>query len=266
MTKLQNVPTPQLLEQAVAAARKDPSREADERWNIIRELHRRDDVAIRDEAAQWCASPEPLVRCLGADVLGQLGFGSSHPHATESEPVLVAMLRDPDESALACALVALAHLEAGDPTLIAAHAAHPSSEVREAVAFCLARREEAVARQTLVALSDDEDAEVRNWATFGLATVRGADTPAIGEALAARLSDAEDEVRGEAIRGLAARGDVRAIPAILEEIEQDQVMDIVIEAAALLPDKRFLPALEELLEQLPGTPELEIAVERCRAS
>lgn len=265
MTTLHTVPTPQLIEQAVTAARRDVTREAEDRWTIIRELHRRGEAAVRDAALEWCRSPEPLVRCLGADVLGQLGYTeSSHPYARESEPVLLSMLKDPDDTVLACALVALAHLGGGEPSTIAMQAAHPSSEVREAVAFCLARRDDPVAHQALVTLSADADAEVRNWATFGLGTLSGADSLAIREALAARLSDEDDEVRGEAMRGLAARGDVRAIPVILEEIEQDQVMDLAIEAATLLPDKRFLPALEELLEQLPDAAELQIAVERCR--
>jgi HEAT repeat protein len=265
MTTLHNVPTTQLLEQAVAAAHRDVTREAEDRWNIIRELHRRGEEATRDAAFEWCASPEPLVRCLGADVLGQLGYTeTSHPYAGQSEPVLVAMLEDPDETVLACAIVALGHLGSGDTAAIASYAGHRSSEVREAVAFSLAKRDEPVAHQTLVRLSTDDDAEVRNWSTFGLGTLGGADSPVIREALAARLSDQDDEVRGEAMRGLAARGDARAIPAILEEIEQDQVMDLAIEAAALLPDTRFLPALEELFEQLPDSADLRIAVERCR--
>lgn len=262
MSPLRNVAIPELLERVLAAARRDPSREADERWELLRELHRRGDQAIFDAAIEWCRSPEPLVRCLGADVLGQLGFADDFPHARPSEPVLMAMLQDPDERVLACALVALAHLDVGDPAFIAGHAGHASSEVREAVAFCLAERQDPIARQALVTLSADEDTEVRNWATFGLGTET--DSPAIREALAARLSDPDEEVRGEAMRGLAARGDVRAIPAILEEIEQDQVMDLAIEAAALLPDKRFLPALEELLEQFPDSADLKLAVERCR--
>lgn len=262
MKSLRHVEVSALLEQVLAAARRDPSREADERWELLRELHRRGDETTRDAALEWCASPEPLVRCLGADVLGQLGFAEGFPHARESEPVLMALLQDPDETVLACAMVALAHLDAGDVAAIARHAGHPSAEVREAVAFCLADRQEAVARQALVTLSADEDTDVRNWATFGLGTET--DSPEIREALAARLSDPDEEVRGEAMRGLAARGDVRAIPAILEEIEQDQVMDIAIEAAALLPDRRFVPALEELLEQFPESADLKIAVERCR--
>ena len=41
-------------------------------------------------------------------------------------------------------------------------------------------------------------------------------TPGIDEALRARLDDPCDEVRIEAVRGLAARGDARAIDTALE--------------------------------------------------
>jgi hypothetical protein len=261
---LQKVPTPELLNQALAAARRDESREADDRWHIIRELHRRGGEEIRDAAIEWCAAPEPLIRCLGADVLGQLGPSHEDPRVHASEPVLIAMLQDNDESVLACALVALAHLDAGDSAAFAAHTGHRSDEVREAVAFGLAKRDDPDALRALVTLSADPDSEVRNWATFGLGTHASAETPEVREALAARLADDDDEVRGEAMRGLAARGDVRAVSAILDELEQEEVIDLAIEAAALLPDKRFLPALEELLEALPDSAELKTAVERCR--
>ena len=66
--------------------------------------------------------------------------------------------------------------------------------------------------------------DCRNWATFALGALSELDSPAIREALAARLADADDEVRGEAIGGLAKRQDERAVDAILGELGKPDVM------------------------------------------
>ena len=75
----------------------------------------------------------------------------------------------------------------------------------------------------LIELSSDPDYDVRNWATFGLGSQIDTDTPAIREALWARLEEPEDEVRGEAWVGLARRGDVRVAAALLRELELHEV-------------------------------------------
>jgi len=264
MRVLESVSTEQLLERAASSAQQDSSRESKERWSFIRELHRRGDAAILEEASRWCTSTEGLLRCLGADVLGQLDFAESCPYAGESAPILVSPLDDNDEDVISCALVALGHLSVGNPEIIARLAGHESVDIRSSVAYCLGKRDEPIARETLVALSGDRDSDVRNWATFGLGTLSEVDSAMIREALVARLSDSEDEVRGEAMLGLATRGDARAIPTILEELERDDVMDLAIEAAGKLPDRSFLPELEALLAAHPDSSDIRLAVDRCR--
>lgn len=260
----ESVSTEHLLERAASSAQRDSSRESEERWSLIRELHRRGDAAILEAAVRWCTSTEALLRCLGADVLGQLGFTASYPYAAESSPSLVALLDDADEDVISCALVALGHLGVGNPEVIVQLAGHKGANIRCSVAYCLGRRDEPIARETLVALSGDRDSDVRNWATFGLGTLSEVDNAMIRGALVARLSDSEEEVRGEAMLGLATRGDTRAIPAILEELERDEVMDLAIEAAGKLPDRAFLPALDALLDVHPESSDIRLAVERCR--
>jgi HEAT repeat protein len=266
MRTLEGVSTERLLERAASSARRDSSRESDERWGVIRELHRRGYVSILEAAARWSTSTEGLLRCLAADVLGQLGFAASYPYAAESAPILVALLEDTDDDVVACALVALGHLGVGDADVIARLGGHESADIRSSVAYCLGKRDETAARESLVALSVDSDSAVRNWATFGLGALSEVDCATIREALVARLSDSEDEVRGEAMLGLATRGDARAIPAILEELERDQVMDLAIEAAGILANAAFLPALEALLEAHPDSSDIRVAVERCRST
>ena len=266
MKPLETVSTDELLEKAATAAKRDLSGESEERWSFIRELHRRGDPSILAAAAQWCTSPDGQLRCLGADVLAQLGFLASYPYAVESASILVALLVDVDEKVVSSALFALGHLGVGNLEAIARLATHECADVRYAVASCLGTRDEPLARETLVALSADNDSDVRDWATFGLGTLSAVDSAAIREALVARLSDSDDDVRGEAMRGLATRADTRAVPAILEELTRHEVMDLAIEAAGDLRDRAFIPALEALLDAHPESSDIRLALERCRST
>lgn len=265
MRDLEGVPTEELMARAAEAALRDPSRDAENRWGFIRELHHRGELSVFQASASWCASPDPLLRCLGADVLGQLGCDVRYPFTSDSTPILNSLLRDPDQNVVSSALFALGHLGVGDLATICPLATHESADVRHSVAYCLGTREEATARDTLIALSRDADTDTRDWATFGLGSLSDVDNPAIREALATRLSDPDDEVRNEAILGLAVRGDRRAVPAILAEFEEESVSVLAIEAAEKLPDKAFIPRLEALLETNPDDTDIKLAIERCRA-
>jgi HEAT repeat protein len=101
---------------------------------------------------------------------------------------------------------------------IAPLAGHPDAEVRVAVAQALGELgdvgPEAVA--SLVVLSRDTVDEVRSWATFALADDRLGPALGVADALAARLHDPCGEVRVEAVRGLARRGDPSAVDAALD--------------------------------------------------
>jgi HEAT repeat protein len=146
----------------------------------------------------------------------------------------------------ASALYALGHLERGEPSQLATLATDVSEDVRYALAYALGGRTDAISRVTLIKLSGDEDADTRNWATFALGSLSEEDSPVIRDALVARLTDANDEVRGEAILGLAKRGDERAVQPLLRELSETDVMMLAIEAAEEMPRGEFVPHLEAL--------------------
>lgn len=139
-----------------------------------------------------------------------------------------------------------------------------SEDVRCALAYTLGGRSDDLACGALVALSADEDLDTRNWATFALGTLCERDSPVIREALVSRLSDNEDEVRGEAMFGLAKRRDVRTAGAILTELGREDVLSLAIEAAEEMALSEFLPPLERLLAAHPDDENIQRAVERCR--
>ena len=138
------------------------------------------------------------------------------------------------------------------------------------------------ALDALIELSADPEPGVRDWATFALGTLAPQDTPALRDALAARLDDPDDDTRLEAVHGLALRGDAaRVEPALdlLGEVgphddggnaadtiwKRYALTQATVRLAALTGDARLKEHLPALDERLMGTAiegDLRIAYDR----
>jgi HEAT repeat protein len=90
------------------------------------------------------------------------------------------------------------------------------------------------AADALVRLASDPDSEVRDRATMGLSDPFDADSEEIRDALAARLTDGEGDIAGEALLGLAQRRDPRAL-ALLAWLEREPGNLVVAAAGAKRP-------------------------------
>lgn len=206
------------------ALRADAGGDEDRRWELVSHLHIHGGQPALEVAARWSGHREPAHRRLAADVLGQLGAAPGRaaadgPFRPESLALLLAMARgESDPDVLSSIAVGFGHI--GDDrslaTLIRLHT-HPDPDVRYGVVFGLLRCPDAAAAlDTLITLSADEDARVRDWATFGLARQTGMDFPRLRDALADRLGDDDADTRLEAVHGLATRGDERVIQPLLD--------------------------------------------------
>jgi HEAT repeat protein len=266
MPDLTKLDTPALLAHSRQLALADPTGDEETRWDAVRELHRRGDAAAFDQATTWSTDSEPLLRALAADVLSQLGWNEEHPFGQRSEPALTAMLDDSAIPVVSAALMAMGHLGVGPTARICTMADHSEADIRYSVAYCLGNRADDQSRATLVELSSDEDHEVRDWATFGLGTLCDNDSPAIRDALAARLKDDDEDTRCEAMVGLANRNDPRATEAVRKELQNECVGRLAIEAAGLLRDPQFTPRLEELLASNPDDTDLVEAILKSQSS
>ena len=106
---------------------------------------------------------------------------------------------------------------------------HPDPDIRQAVACCIELRRHPEGVPALVALTEDENDIVRDWATFALGSfadvVDGVwcypDSPELRAALHRRLEDPYPEARREAIWGLARRKDPYGLKLLLEHIESE---------------------------------------------
>jgi methionyl-tRNA formyltransferase len=232
---------------------------------------------VLDALRELAEDERPAARSVAAYVLGQLGV-PTRTAPDESAVLLEAMAADEHHPEVLAAIAgALGHL--GEPYgldwLLRLHR-HPDAGVRDVVADALAGRSDPRAIEALIELSADPDPGIRDWATFALGALAPADTPALREALAARLDDDDPDTAVEAIHGLALRGDPRAAEAALRQLgaggsgrglwSRHALEEATIRLAALTGDARFAAWLPEDVERFAGTTleeDLRRARERC---
>lgn len=219
-------------------------------WEAVVTLHVRATREVFEEARTLCRSECPQERSLGADILGQLGV-PDRLCPDECVAILAEMSAiETDLEAIGSICTALGHLHhpgAVEPVL--RWKKHPDAEIRWRVAMALCVYEDRDAVEALIELSNDPDADVRDWATFGLGSGIELDTPRIREALCARMDDSDPVTRAEAFVGLARRKDERVIPLLIEALDSTQLdeyeprQDLVLEAVEEIAHPRLLPSL-----------------------
>jgi HEAT repeat protein len=206
----------------------------DSPWEAVTVLQGRGTPEVFEAAKRYCASENPRARARGLSVLAQLGAGrpdAERPFMGDSVSIAVSHLRDSDPEAVRCAAWALSHLGTQQAVLSLIELRnHTDPEVRQAVACCIPLRTHPEAVSVLVALMDDGNEEVRNWATFALGSgnleeggaLQYFDSAEIREAFRKRLDDSYEEARREAIWGLALRHDSLGVKLLLSHLESEE--------------------------------------------
>jgi len=248
----------------------DALSESDEasRWPIIEQLRNLSAETILHEADKSFRRNCTLERSIMADVLG--GFENAGAGiSTKCVELLKSTIRhEENPSVLLHLLAALSNHSFNDTSDIRALANHPDCEVRRSVTRALVSHKDDQTTATLIQLSRDTDAGVRDWATFGIGTMNDNDTPEIREALYDRLNDLDEDTRSEAIVGLAERRDSRVLEALKQELLSPTFQTIILEAAEKMACPSLLPVLIDLrpyLSEQPD-PELESAIAACSPS
>jgi hypothetical protein len=228
----------------VALYLRDP--ESDEAGQALGIVQYRGGKEEFDIAVQLASSSLAHERRVAADIFAQLGW-QDRTYLDESVELLLRLLDDPEDQVLQAAAIACGHRKS--PRCVSRLvdlATHPSAGVRYGVSYGLAGQDEPAAVAALMLLSKDDDRDVRDWATFALGSQTELDTPDLREALRARLRDNDPEVRGEALVGLGRRHDEQLKSAILEELSGEFHGDWVLEAAEVIADPDFVPALTSM--------------------
>src|SRR5205085_12115620 len=169
--------------------------DADVPWEAVGKLRNLGTRQVFERAAEWCTLGDPSKRARGADVLAQIGRTAEHPHNNfpeESYSVVSQLAQhEKDPLPLLAAIHALGHI--ADPRalpLLIENSAHADRDVRFAVALALGNfANDPSSVQALIALMEDPDGGVRDWATFGLGVLGHADSTEIRAALLKRTTD-----------------------------------------------------------------------------
>ncbi len=204
------------------ALTKDADRDNDDYWQPVAALQHRLPQII-ETIQNLSNNNDDKSRDTAATILGQGWVGTKFASDRAAGILLRMLVQEQSTSVLVSIIFALGHLP--DPRAVeplVSLRSHVDAHVRYAIvsSLCGCAEEQAIA--ALIERSADEDRDVRNWATFGLGSQIDTDTPAIREALFARLKEEDDEIRGEALVGLARRGDTRMVAALLEELETQE--------------------------------------------
>ncbi len=224
----------------------------DDSCRCIHELWRRADRETLESATLLCGSSDPLDRELACDILIYLGRDPYEPvFYDEAMPLLVRLLV-PEEpvDVLYSALHAIVNYSPWDrddlrplPAILAL-SSHGDELVRFSAAKALGGCEEPEAIATLLRLSRDPDVDIRDWATFGLSRLLEVDTPEIRAAFWERVDDEHEEVRAEALSGLARCKVPGTYEALVAELDRNTVHDTTFKACEMLADPRLLQILQ----------------------
>lgn len=249
--KVKALSDPRSTEELISAALSDQEDDAESDPLLV--LWYRGNRETFEAAKDLCQNPDPDKRWLGPRILGQLGVPDS-PFLEESVEILLDLLateQHPEVLQFVASACGDLGAEKTVPALVALKH-HADAGVRFGVVIGLLCQEDEQAIQALIELSSDDDREVRNWATFGLADMIEIDTPAIREALYERLrsepAGEADEVYGEALVGLAIRKDDRVVEPLLKELSSEYVGRLAVEAASYISHPKLYNILMRLRE------------------
>jgi hypothetical protein len=193
-------------------------------------------------------------------------------NCAEIVPQLTAMLSPTEEPDVLIAVAAALGAAWNDAASVALlpFVAHPDDRVRLAVTRSLAGGLEspgvkALIGEALIVLTNDPSSDVRDWATFGLGSILDLDTPAVREALRARLWDSDIDTQQEALVGLAERRDPLVLVLLADKLRAERVDRLTVDAARAFADPSLLLPLLALSHRWDlDTELLERAIQACR--
>jgi HEAT repeat protein len=220
-------------------------------WDNIVELRKRSTTDVFEKCRELVHSNIPKDRIIGFDVLAQLGV-SSRPFCRESVKLFFEILEyETDYKVISSILFAIGQnnedLNQKQIDQLILFKTYKDSSIRYALVSSLLGLENNQAIQTLIELSHDKVSSVRDWATFGIGSMIETNQEEIRKALWNRINDKNQNVKLEAIVGLAHRKDENVRNIIERELINGEYGTLLFEAIEELNCIEFLPLLKNNL-------------------
>ena len=220
-------------------------------WEYISILRSRPENDVFRQCIKLTSSDIPKNRIVGINVLAQLGV-SPRPFYHETIDRYFELLENEKEpEVIMSILYGVGHnnenLNRAQIKKLCSYINTNSSLIKEGLVFSLLGKNDADAIKTLMFFSTDKLSYIRDWATFGIGSLIEKNTIEIRNALWKRINDKHQDVKLEAIAGLAKRRDIRVKEVIKRELLGGEYGILLFEAILSLNDKDFLPLLYQKL-------------------
>ena len=215
-------------------------------WDNVRELRSRPNNHVFEKAVELTNSKQPKDRKTGVNILAQLGVSPRPFYDTTIVLFFNILEKETDTDIIEALLYAIGHNNSVlNNEQIEKICSFKDFIYKESLVSASLGIDNEKAIDTLIYLSENTSANVRNWATFGIGTQIERDTVPIREALWKRIKDKNEDTKFEAIAGLAKRRDKKVISIIQKELMTENYQGLLYEAITSMNDTQFIPILKE---------------------
>lgn len=246
----------------------------EEAWLHIETLRKIGSDDVFRIASEFCRSTLASKRSIGVCVLAQVGDAGQSRQKAVADIIAELIAKENDTEVVTSLISAISfqNITAAIPWLIE-KSLSADEDIRWRIAWALPlglaqdapHYDEVIS--ALIRLSRDDEPQVRDWATFSLATQIDDGSELVASTLLNRVEDCDFDTRSEALVGLARRADLRVIPYLCNELCSDRVGQLAVESAKILARAELLAPLQKLSKWWDVDVELLAgAIEACSVS
>lgn len=194
-------------------------------WNQISKLRGCIDQEMVSNCFKLIDSKDLKYQQIGIDVLSQLGSNRKAFIRKMIDKIFEILEITDNEKLITTGLFALGHnnkyLKIHHLKSLKKFPNSQSADIRYALTFSLLGIEQKTAIDMLLELAKDKSVRIRDWATFGLGTQIETDNEEIRNILYKNALSTNDQIRQEAIKGLANRNDEKINKLIITELQKE---------------------------------------------
>lgn len=223
-------------------------------WNQIFELRKFVTAEMISKCFALINSDDLKSKEIGIDILSQLGQDRKGFATKMLDKIFEIFETSTDEKLISKSLFAIGHnnkyIRDKHFSVLEKFKSSNSTDIRYALTFSLLGIKRKAAIKILIELAQDKSIRIRDWATFGLGTQIETDTKEIRDILYKNSLSKNDQIRQEAIKGLANRNDERVEELILSELQKENFGTLFFDTLLNIKNsEQYLPMIIRIYEK-----------------